>query len=89
MSINKLHSQTKLLVTLIFNFLSEMCKSKGQRNQFQTLGKCSIISYVFEFVCLLECEPTLIMKEFPIEKKTKKIEKVLGHIFLILQISIL
>ena len=72
---NKWATFTKLLITLIFNFLSGVCKSQGQRNLLQALKKCSTTSYaclgmyssishVFEFICLLECEPTLIMEEF-------------------------
>jgi len=62
--VNKWVTFTKLFVTLIFTFLSGVCKSQGQRNQFQALGKCSTtsyaclgmcssMSYVFEFTCLL------------------------------------
>jgi len=66
---------TKVLVTLIFTFLSEVCKSQDQRKQFQVFEKCSTTSYaylwmcssisnLFKFAYLLECESILIMKEF-------------------------
>ena len=51
--VNKWVIFTKLLVTLIFNFLSGMCKSQGQRNQFQALGKCSTTSYAYLGMCSL------------------------------------
>lgn len=75
-NVNKWVTFPKLLATPIFTLLSGVCKSQGQKNQFQVLrkysttsyaclGMCSSICYVFEFACLLECEPTLIMEEFP------------------------
>ena len=65
----------ELPFVVLLPLLSGVCKFQGQKNQFQALGKCSTtsyaclemcssISYVFEFACLLESEPTLIMEEF-------------------------